>query len=507
MTSAVADAPIAVEPEERLSVDAAPSKNERRLQSELAMTKKMLSRISARYDAALTTDENANHWQYTDGLSAAAANSPDVRRTLRERARYEVANNSYASGMIRTMANEVIGTGPRLQINSEGDPMSDRKAEQAFMTWAHAVRLALKLRIMEMMIWQDGEIFGLMSFNGGLRNPVKMDLKLYEADQVARPWQQLYDPQQTDGIILDDWGNPAAYTVLKYHPGDVFTSRPTQDYDIIRAEFMVHRFLCERPGQVRGVPGLLASLPLFAQLRRYTLAVIAAAETAADLAVLLQTATPADDPDDLEPLDAFEIERRMAMTLPKGWQASQLKAEQPTTAYQDFKHEIINEIARPMNMPYNIAASNSKDYNYSSGRLDHQVFYKFIKCRRFDTEIETLERLLPLWWEEAWLLGLLPEEFDRYDIPEHTWQWDGQEEIDPEKGANADIALVEAGLKSEDDYHSRGGRDAEQVNAKIAKELGITPEELKRRKLESRFPMPTPAAAPPTTSPTETANV
>ncbi len=55
-----------------------------------------------------------------------------------------------------------------------------------------------------------------------------------------------------------------------------------------------------------------------------------------------------------------------------GWKIGQVRAEQPTTAYGDFKHEIINEIARPLQMPFNVAAGNSSGYNYVSGRLDHQ---------------------------------------------------------------------------------------------------------------------------------------
>ena len=50
--------------------------------------------IRARYDAAVTSDDNRRHWANADGLSANAANSSTVRRTLRNRARYETANNS-----------------------------------------------------------------------------------------------------------------------------------------------------------------------------------------------------------------------------------------------------------------------------------------------------------------------------------------------------------------------------------------------------------------------------
>jgi len=45
--------------------------------------------LRARYDAAQTTVENARHWAMADGLSPDAAMTPDVRRTLRNRARYE----------------------------------------------------------------------------------------------------------------------------------------------------------------------------------------------------------------------------------------------------------------------------------------------------------------------------------------------------------------------------------------------------------------------------------
>ncbi|HUW30645.1 MAG TPA: hypothetical protein VM223_03465, partial [Planctomycetota bacterium] len=51
--------------------------------------------IRGSYDAAQTTDENRRHWANADALSASAANSLDVRRTVRNRARYEVANNCY----------------------------------------------------------------------------------------------------------------------------------------------------------------------------------------------------------------------------------------------------------------------------------------------------------------------------------------------------------------------------------------------------------------------------
>ena len=58
--------------------------------------------VRGRYDAAATTEENRRHWAAADLLSADAANNPRVRTVLRSRARYEVANNSYARGIVST---------------------------------------------------------------------------------------------------------------------------------------------------------------------------------------------------------------------------------------------------------------------------------------------------------------------------------------------------------------------------------------------------------------------
>ncbi len=91
--------------------------------------------LRARYDAAITTDDNRRHWANADALSADAAASADVRRTLRNRARYEVANNSYARGIVLTLANDTVGTGPRLQlltgddgINRQEQSIADQRA-------------------------------------------------------------------------------------------------------------------------------------------------------------------------------------------------------------------------------------------------------------------------------------------------------------------------------------------------------------------------------------------
>ena len=437
--------------------------------------------LRARYDAAATTDGNRRHWAGADGLSADAAASPEVRRVLRNRARYEVANNSYARGIVLTLANDVIGTGPRLQMLT-GDAEADRRIEAAFAHWARSAGLAAKLRTMRMARAESGEAFALLARNPKLASPVQLDVRLIEADQVATPDLPAGEPRAIDGIVFDAFGNPVEYHVLRQHPGDL-RWLSSFEYDRIPAAVMVHYFRADRPGQSRGIPDITPALPLFAQLRRYTLAVLAAAETAAEFAAVLQSEAPADGAMEVEPMDVIELEQRMLLTMPGGWKMAQMKAEQPSTTYAEFKREILSEIARCLHMPFNIAAGNSSGYNYASGRLDHQTYFKSIRIEQAHLERVVLDRILDAWLDEAVLVeGMLPQSMRvRGPAPRHMWFWDGFEHVDPLKEASAETARLANGTTTLAAQYAAQGRDWEEELRQIARErelmesLGITP--------------------------------
>ncbi len=433
-----------------------------------------LQPLRARYDAAVTTDGNRRHWANADGLSADAAASPEVRRVLRNRARYEVANNSYARGIVLTLANDVIGTGPRLQMLT-GDPEADRRIEAAFMQWARATDLPAKLRTMRQARAESGECFVLLARNPRLGSRVQLDLRLIEADQVATPDLRTNQPSAIDGIVFDDFGNPVEYHILKQHPGNQ-RWLANLDYDRIDASVIIHYFRADRPGQSRGIPDITPALPLFAQLRRFTLAVISAAETAADFAGVLQTDAPPDgEADPIEPMDTVELEQRMLLTLPGGWKMAQMKAEQPSTTYAEFKREILNEIARCLNMPFNVAAGNSSGYNYASGRLDHQTYFKSIRIEQAQIERVVLDRIFDAWFDEAVLVeGLLPQSMRMRDASRnHQWFWDGTEHVDPAKEANAQATRLSSRTTSLAREYAKQGLDWEAELRQIAKERAL----------------------------------
>jgi lambda family phage portal protein len=445
-------------------------------------------RVRGRFDSAATTEDNRRHWANADALSADAAASAAVRRTLRNRARYEVANNSYARGIVLTLANDTIGTGPRLQMLTGSDE-ANNEVEHEFDRWAHEIALAEKLRTMRMARAQDGEAFAILANNPVLDHPVKLDLWLIEADQVAGPDWLLPDPREVDGIVLDGFGNPVAYHVLKHHPGSAAWS-PNGQYSTVPASHMIHVFRQDRPGQHRGIPEITPALPLFAQLRRFTLAVLGAAEAAADFAGILYTDAPAGgEAEQVEPMDLVELERNMLLTMPGGWKMSQVEPMQPATTYAEFKKEILNEIARCLNMPYNVAAGNSSGYNYASGRLDHQTYYKSIRVDQAFMAEKVLDRVLAAWlWEYALEAG---GPVSGRMLPDHQWFWDGMEHVDPAKEASAQETRLKNHTTTLAQEYARQGKDWEAELRQRARERNLM--------LELGLPEPSakPAAATP----------
>jgi len=432
------------------------------------------ARIAARYDAAQTGTENQRHWAAADFLSASAAGDRATRSTLRARARYEVANNSYAAGIVSTLANYVVGTGARLQMLTE-DVDLNTSVETAFSAWGRAVGLPDKLRLMRAAQCESGEVFGLITNNPRVRHPVKLDLRLVEADQVEAPLAGYpFDSRIIEGIVFDEkLLEPVGYCLLRRHPGD---TRPWVgmglEYDIIDAENVIHLFRATRPGQIRGIPELTPGLPLFAILRRYTMAVLGAAEIAALIGGTIESTAPADaDAAEVDPMETFEMDRGTWLTMPDGWKASQFKAEQPTSAYGEFKHEVLNECGRAVGMPFNLIAANSSAYNYASGRLDHQAFFKGVRIDQQHLESVVLDRLLAAYLWEAELLGevsLGTFGFDE-ELP-HQWFWDGIEHVDPVKESTADEIDLRTNATTLAEIYGNRGKDWETELRQSAKE-------------------------------------
>ncbi|WP_277200649.1 phage portal protein [Victivallis vadensis] len=436
----------------------------------LALTKK---RIVGRFDAAQTTSENAAHWSMATGWSADVEANSEVRRILRNRARYETANNPWVNGMIVTQAYDVIGTGPRLQMTSEFEEFNSR-IEQDFGMWCREIGLAELLHTAQMTKCRDGETFMMLSFNPRLRNRVKLDVLLIEADRVTNLLDgALLDESNIDGIQFDAYGNPVWYNVLKHHPGGRFGGLPN-DSRTVSAEYIIHMFRQDRPGQHRGVPEITPALPLFALLRRYTLAMVKKMETSANISGVIETDNLPEEDNELQPFKAFPLPRDSFAALPAGYKLQQHTLQNPTDSQSNFALQVKTEVARCLSLPKNVALGDSSGYNYSSGRLDYQAYDKFLWVERMRWERQALDVIFGHWLREYVLTmpmqpGRLLQIPKAADVP-HAWYWDGREHVDPGKEATAQKQRLENNTTTLAEECARQGLDWEEVLKQRAKE-------------------------------------
>jgi len=125
-------------------------------------------------------------------------------------------------------------------------------------------------------------------------------------------------------------------------------------------------------------------------------------------------------------------------------------------------------------MPFNVAVGNSSGYNYASGRLDHQTYYKSIRVDQSHIDAVVLDHILRAWLNEAVLVSdLLPLWMRNSPVPEHQWFWNGQEHVDPAKKANAQATRLENHTTTLAVEYARQGRDWEAELRQRAKEKAL----------------------------------
>lgn len=433
--------------------------------------KTYISNIKARYDSAQTTVDREKYWSAADYRSPRASMDYGIRRKIRSRARYEChESNSFARGMMLAKTNDVIGAkGPQLQVTTE-DQILNRIIEKRFRQWAKRIGLACKLRTLYQAKLVDGEGFAEAIINQHVPdNQVKLDIRVSEADLWTDPSITMdINHNEVDGISFDEFGQPQMYKRLKQHPGDSTQWFSQLDFDVIPAEHVIHLYRCDRPDQKRGVSEFAPALPLFAELRRYRLAVLAAAETAANFAAVLESDSAAFNDDygqAVEPGEPLiDLESRTAITLPQGWTLKQLKAEQPTTEFASFSQEIAAEIGRVLQMPQNIVIGSSRDFNFASGRLDYLLYHSSCDVDRADFELACLEKIFTWWLDEALLLNSVdPTFFGQTIAPreeiEHEWRFPPRKPIDEIKHAQAMKILYDMGRSSDTEWALESGVD------------------------------------------------
>lgn len=389
------------------------------------------------------------------------------RETLIAKARSVVVNNAFASNAVRTIQNGVIGSGPRVQITSKNisnEELADMEA--AWNEWASEIHLTEKLRAMLFARIVDGEAFCQYAINRRLTNGVKLDMFLFDSMRVTNNEYEI--SEFTDGIKIDAFGNPVSYRVLKRHPNE----SGGREYVDVKASQVAHLYKRNFPEQRRGISEMQSALDLFALIDRYSRATVKAAEMAANIGLVFHTDEVADysfanddNPSDCNPFIEASWGSGTTITLPEGWNATQVKAEQPVSSYSPYMSSLLNQVGAALGVPKILLQSSAEQSNYSSARLDVQSFQA--QCR-VDREQLVNVVLMPLF--RFWLKQWADIHNKTYDVSCRFF-FDQFILLDAQKEAAASETMLQNNLTTLAHEYAKRGMDWEEQLVQRSREL------------------------------------
>jgi hypothetical protein len=136
-------------------------------------------------------------------------------------------------------------------------------------------------------------------------------------------------------------------------------------------------------------------------------------------------------------------------------------------------------------MPHNLAAGDSSDHNFASGKLDFTPYYMQLDVEREDGSDLVLDPLFEMWFEEAslrfgWVQ--IPGQ-----MPAHTWDWPSHPVADEGAKAEANKVRMQTGQATLSTIYSEDGFDFEDELPQMAEDYGVDDVTMRKILLHSIF--------------------
>jgi lambda family phage portal protein len=426
-----------------------------------------------------------------------AASGPEMNA----RARWLVRNNGYAANAIESWAANTVGDG--ISPNSSIAQASRKDAVQRlWLAWT-----------------DDADAEGLTDFYGLQRRAARevfMTGEVFLRFRPRRPEDGLVVPLQVQmlpsemlplnhnavdgngniirqGIEFDRVGRRVAFHFLRRHPGD--STDPGLSGETVRvpAAEVLHVIDPVEAGQLRGVSRFAPAIVKLFLLDQYDDAELDRKKVAAMYAMFVTS--PAPDNPLAPPDEEYEVAPGQVVRLDPGEDVTVSAPADSGSTYEPFQYRTLLQISAALGIPYGYLSNDGAKGNFSNSRLSLIEFRRRVSA--WQHSVMVFQMCRPVWarfMDTAVLAGSLKlpgydrrrSEYLACNWLPTKWDW-----VDPLKDANAEIAQIEAGLKSRTQAIAERGYDAEQVDAEIARERD------RERRLGLDFRRPgSPAQAP-----------
>lgn len=413
-------------------------------------------------------------------------------RTIRARAQLLERSDPLVRKLRAILAKNVIGpTGFTLTV-----PFGAREKNQAieWAWWEYATdkrvhagcRMDLRQLLTMALIRRklDGEVFLVRTIRSD--SPHRLAWQLIEADQCPLHWNRQATATQTEikyGVELDRFGAPLAYWFLGDHPSEGATQLRR-----VPAADVIHYANLERPGQVRGVPEIAATLLLLAHLGGYREAELVAARQGAASPLLLkpdpelwgdETQEMAGDPREVV-LPASEPGQWTV--LPVGMETDQVDLKHPNAGFSQFTKDIIRAVAASWDVSFPTLSADLEGANMSSARVGELQDRDGYLTMQEEVISDLLRPMFAAWVDVALLTGKLPIKVSEADRLLRIASWQGRrwKSVDERKEMQALQLEIGMGIQSRTNACAERGRDFTEIlhqlrdEQQLASSLGVT---------------------------------
>ena len=432
-----------------------------------------IRRYAAAQNSRLTGD-----WR-GDNLSA-NQEIKDSLSVLRGRSRQLSRDNDIFIGFLRKIETYVIGKdGLILQVDAKDRDGNSRtnlnnKVEAGWAAWTRKDSCdvtgqlsfrdiaALSLRTLV----TDGEILIRKHFTTeGLK------LQLLDVDWLSEDFN---DPKLPNGnrvvmsVELDGLDRPVAYWFSQPRWAVATDSLATIPQRIrIPAGEVIHRFIKERAGQVRGVPWAHGAMASLNQIRGLDEAELVAQRVAASNMVFVSAPAEADGGVAEDTQLITEVSPGQVMEIPAGYAVHETNFPKPLDS--GFSKRILRRIAVSLGIDYSDLANDLESVNFSSiraGTINARDGYRLLQGWVKDNLYQDVYAAWLMLWD-----GVTANQMDAVMYP--VWRPRGYEWVDPSKDGKANIDAINMGLKTRTEIIAERGGDFEDTMRQLAKEKAL----------------------------------
>lgn len=377
-----------------------------------------------------------------------------------------------------------------LDLNDDEKATIDAQLEKLFDRWAYnpdkfsldgSMSFDIFQQICEKHRVQDGECFvRIHNINGTIK------LEILDSSRLTQLNNQFLQNGNyiSNGIEFDQYHRPVNYYFCKVNP--INYNNVMGEFDVIPAAEICHYYIADQSGQERGIPDMLASSKLLADLVNFTDAALTAKRVSASSMAFIINNSDTQQVDLLEakeevtPLYTEYFEAGFIGELGEGQDIKTVTPSNGVDGIDVFTTELMNQISMGLNITKQTLLSDTSNASFSAARLTEKLQATTFHTRTNVLITKVLKPIYIAWLKNEMLnnskLNLSFSDFD--DISCARFIRQTPISLDPVKDIEAITMQLDAGLMSKTQAIALLGGDPRKVMKEIEAEQANSKENI-----------------------------